>query len=88
MVPLHMWQAGVQKKGKGIAICAKVRGLSAKVHHPATVQVQYAKRTSPSSSVGKTTPNPYIIIYIWVRGAHCAIMQKDRGLFAKMQHHP
>ena len=65
-----------ERRRKELQYMQKVRGLSAKVHHPATVQVQYAKRTSPSSSVGNSIPNPYMICHIWVKDAD---MQKARG---------
>ena len=52
---------GCKGKEKEVAIGARRRGLSAKVHHPATVKVQYAKRTSPHYSGGNSSPNTYMI---------------------------
>ena len=49
----------------------KVRGLSAKVHHPTIVKVQYAKRTSPYYSGGNSSPNTYMICHIWIRMQIC-----------------
>ena len=47
----------------------QMRGQVQKCTTTTTVQVPCTKRTAPTSSAGKTTPNPYITFYIWVKGA-------------------
>ena len=75
---------GLQKKEKEMQLVHHVWGQVQKCTTTTLVQVQCTKRTAPSSSLGKTTPNPYIICYIWVRGAPCSTYE---GYMCKMHHH-
>ena len=76
---------GLQKKEKEMQLVHHVRGQVQKCTTTTLVQVQCIKGIAPSSSLGKATPNPYIICYIWVRGAPCATYE---GYMCKMAPSP